>query len=156
MPTPRLRSGFRRLDPQRIPAEYRARAASLSQGERWSEPVPLDKLPQLDLVVTGSAAVTRRGHRCGKGHGYADLEYAILLELGHAPVPVATTVHPLQIVAHFPAAPHDLPVSLITTPDERIEVDDPPGAPAGIDWAGLPANAFQEMPVLKRLHDLTA
>lgn len=154
MPTPRLRGGFHRLDPDRIPPAHRARAASLSQSERWSQAVGLNQLPQLDLIVTGSAAVTRRGRRCGKGHGYADLEYAILLELGHAPVPVATTVHPLQIVAGFPAAPHDLPVSLIATPDELVEVAKPPTAPGGIDWRRLPEGALEEMPILADLHAL--
>lgn len=154
MPTPRLRAGFQRLDPGRIPAEQRAQAASLSKSARWSEAVPLAEMPRLDLIVAGSAVVTRTGRRCGKGHGYADLEYGILLELGHDPVTVATTVHPLQIVASFPRDHHDLPVAIIATPDELIEVNKPPRSPDGIDWARLPDNAFEEMPVLKALHDL--
>lgn len=151
MPTPRLRAGFRRLDPRRIPAEHYPQAASLSKGERWAEAVPLDRMPQLDAMVTGSAAVTRRGRRCGKGHGYADLEYAILLELGHQPVPVATTVHPLQIVGDFPGDPHDLPVSLIVTPEAITEVKEPPKGPQGIDRAALPDDALDAMPVLREL-----
>src|SRR5207245_8035938 len=89
--------------------------------------------------------------RCGKGHGYADLEYAILRELGHPPAPVATTVHPLQLVDDFPAEPHDLPVGLIVTPDEVIRVRRPPPPPRGVDWARLPPDALEEMPVLREL-----
>lgn len=155
MPTPRLRAGFRRLDPRRIPAEHYPQAVSLSKGEHWSEAVPLDQMPQLDAMVTGSTAVTRRARRCGKGHGYADLEYAILLELGHNPVPVATTVHPLQIVRDFPGDPHDLPVSLIATPEKIIEVKKPPKGPKGIDWTALPDDALEAMPVLRELARLT-
>jgi 5-formyltetrahydrofolate cyclo-ligase len=58
-------------------------------------------------IVTGSVAVTRDGHRCGKGHGYGDLEYVILRELGQPPIPVVTTVHAMQMVEVFPADPHE-------------------------------------------------
>ena len=36
MPTPRLRAGFLHLDPRRIPAAERRRAASLSGCRRWA------------------------------------------------------------------------------------------------------------------------
>ncbi|NIR58846.1 MAG: 5-formyltetrahydrofolate cyclo-ligase [Gammaproteobacteria bacterium] len=152
VPAPRLRGGFYRLDPRRIPAEARRTAAGLARGRRWAEATPLDALPVMDVVVTGSVAVTSDGRRCGKGHGYGDIEYAILRELGHPPVPVATTVHRLQRVTGFPADPHDLPVAWIVTPEEVTEVADPPAPPDGIDWAALPAGAFQAMPVLGELH----
>jgi 5-formyltetrahydrofolate cyclo-ligase len=90
MPTPRLRGGFTKLDPGKIPPEELDAAARLTGAGRWGNEVELEDLPQLDLIVTGSVAVTGAGRRCGKGHGYGDLEYAILRELGHAPVPVVT------------------------------------------------------------------
>ena len=70
-------------------------------------------MPGLDAIVCGSVAVTRDGRRCGKGEGYSDLEFAILRELGHPPVPVATTVHDLQVVASVPRDPTDQPLSVI-------------------------------------------
>jgi 5-formyltetrahydrofolate cyclo-ligase len=152
-PTPRLRGGFKRLDPAEIPPEKYKTAASLSNMDDWAEPVDLDDLPQLDAIVTGSVAVTRGGRRCGKGEGYSDLEFAILRELGHDPVPVATTVHPLQIVDALPTDAHDLPLSLIVTPDETVQVDDPPKPPEGIDWAAITNQDLNEMPVLKILSD---
>lgn len=151
MPTPRLKGGFLRLDPDRIPRGRIADASSLSKSVRWAERIPVLELPEVDLIVTGSVAVTRDGLRCGKGHGYGDLEYAILRELGHPPVPVATTVHPLQIVGSFPAARHDLPVSVIVTAGGAIVVDDPPAPPGGIDWEALPDEALESMPVLREL-----
>jgi 5-formyltetrahydrofolate cyclo-ligase len=101
--------------------------------------------------VCGSVAVTRDGHRCGKGEGYSDLEYAILRELGHPPVPVATTVHPVQIVDAIPAEPNDLPLAWIATPDETIEVVSPPPPPDGIDWERLTDEDLDAMPVLREL-----
>lgn len=155
VPTPRLRGGFKRLDPQSIPEDQLSAAASLSNMDQWAEPVELAALPALDAIVTGSVAVTREGRRCGKGEGYSDLEYALLRELDHDPVPVATTVHPLQIVDQFPRDSHDLPLSLIVTPEEEITVSDPPPPPDGIDWSALPEDAVDEMPVLATLRDAT-
>jgi 5-formyltetrahydrofolate cyclo-ligase len=82
VPTPRLRGGFKKLDPCRIPPDKIEAAASLSRGDRWSEEVALADMPGLDAIVCGSVAVTRDGRRCGKGEGYSDLEFAILRELG--------------------------------------------------------------------------
>ena len=57
-------------------------------------------MPPVDLVVCGSVAVNREGARVGKGGGFSDLEFALLVEaglIGDATV-LATTVHPLQVL----------------------------------------------------------
>lgn len=154
VPTPRLKGGFKRLDPAKIPENKIAQAASLSKGQHWAEDVPLEQLPRMDAIVCGSVAVTRDGRRCGKGEGYSDLEYAILRELGHPPVPVATTVHAVQIVDTLPWDATDLPLSIIVTPDETIQVKTPPPAPDGIAWDRLTEQDFEEMPVLADLRKL--
>ena len=151
VPTPRLRGGFRLLDPAEIPEDEYGDAATLDGAEEWGEEIPLEDLPELDLIVTGCVAVTRSGKRCGKGEGYSDLEYAILRELGHPHVEVVTTVHPLQIVDDFPMEAHDLALRVIVTPDGVIEVSDAPPAPEGIDWDALTEADLDEMPVLREL-----
>jgi 5-formyltetrahydrofolate cyclo-ligase len=151
VPTPRLKGGFKKLDPAKIPHEEIATAAALSKGDKWAEPVALADMPQLDAIVTGCVAVTRDGKRTGKGEGYSDIEYAILRELGHRPVPVATTVHPVQIVADFPIESNDLPLSCIATPDELIAVVKPPPAPERIEWDRLTDDDIAEMPILADL-----
>ena len=78
VPTPRLRAGFKKLDPGRIREDHIRAAASLSKGARFAEEVALTELPEVDAIVCGSVAVNRNGRRCGKGEGYSDLEYAIL------------------------------------------------------------------------------
>lgn len=153
VPTPRLRGGFYRFDPKKIPADRIREAASLSRGCAFAEPVALEDLPRMDWIVAGSVAVTRDGKRCGKGEGYSDIEYAILRELGHPPVPVATTVHPLQVVRSMPRDSNDLPVRLIVTPNEVIDVEKPPPAPRGVDWKLLPDDALEQMPILAELRD---
>jgi 5-formyltetrahydrofolate cyclo-ligase len=98
--------------------------------------------------------VTVGGRRAGKGAGFSDIEYAILRELGHAEVPVATTVHDCQIVAGFPTESNYLPLSAIVTPTRTIEVAEPPPAPSRIEWARLSEDDLAAMPVLKDLQRL--
>lgn len=151
VPTPRLRGGFMRFDPEKIPREHHRDASMLSKWEPWAEEVSLEEMPQVDLIVSGCVAVTRQGRRCGKGEGYSDLEFAILRELGHEPAPVMTTVHPLQVVGDFPVEAHDLGLSLIATPEETIEVTEPPPGPERIDWSLLSDGDLEEMPILREL-----
>jgi 5-formyltetrahydrofolate cyclo-ligase len=150
-----LRGGFKKLDPHRIPPDRMQEAAGLSRGDRWSEEVALADMPRLDAIVCGSVAVTRDGRRCGKGEGYSDLEFAILRELGHPPVPVATTVHDLQIVDSVPRDPTDQPLSVIATPTRAIRVKHPGAAPTGIDRTRLRAEDLEEMPILADLRRMT-
>jgi 5-formyltetrahydrofolate cyclo-ligase len=135
--TPRLRGGFREFTPK----------SGIDSGRK----VSLRRLRPVDLIVVGSVAVTRDGYRCGKGGGYADLEFAILRELGHPPVKVVTTVHPLQIVESFPPDAHDLPVSAIITAEEVIRVRKPPRAPSRINWYELTEEDLEAMPILREL-----
>lgn len=151
VPTPRLKGGFQLLDPDRIPAAAFHRAATMKTMADWSVPVALEDMPQLDAIVTGCAAVTVTGKRAGKGEGYSDLEFAILRELGFAAVPVATTVHDLQVVDDFPIEANDLPLTLICTPTRTLRVADPPPAPTGIDWSRLSEDAILAMPILEDL-----
>ena len=53
VPTPRLRGGFKKLDPRRIPPDKIQEAAGLSRGDRWSEEVALADMPALDAIVCG-------------------------------------------------------------------------------------------------------
>ncbi|NIP15435.1 MAG: 5-formyltetrahydrofolate cyclo-ligase [Pseudomonadales bacterium] len=154
VPTPKLAAGFNLLDPAGIPTDRLREAAALKTMLRWAQPVDLEHLPQLDAIVTGCAAVTPSGKRVGKGAGYSDLEFAILRELGHRPVPVATTVHDVQLVDDFPIADNDLPLSLICTPTRTIRVRVPPAAPVGVQWGELSAEQLAAMPVLASLRSL--
>lgn len=154
VPTPRLKGGFHLLDPDRIPAARYRQAATLKSMAEWSVGVALEDLPALDAIVTGCAAVTASGKRAGKGEGYSDLEFAILRELGFDAVPVATTVHDVQVVGDFPIEDNDIPLSLICTPTRSLRVAQPPPAPGGIDWSRLGEDALRAMPVLEELREV--
>ncbi len=149
--TPRLAGGFKLLDPGEIPAASIDAAADRSGWDRWARDVPLETLPQMDAIVCGSVAVTRDGRRAGKGAGYSDLEFAILIELGHRPVPVATTVHDTQIVDSFPVEAFDQWLAAIATPTQTWPIESQARPPAGIDWSRLDPAALEAMPPLRAL-----
>ncbi len=154
VPTPRLRAGFLRFDPDKIDEENYRDASMMSRWEPFSVKVPLDDFPVVDLIVTGCVAVTKDGKRLGKGHGYSDLEFAILRELGQPPVPVVTTVHDVQVLGDFPVDEHDIYLSAVATPDGVWDVDgadrqDPPG----ILWELLSDEDLEAMPVLGELKE---
>jgi len=153
MAVPRLRDPdcFRRLDPATI--DDIDHATTLSGSEELGEQVGPEAVAGIDLVVSGSVAVTTDGARVGKGEGYSDLEYAVLTELGlvDEATPVATTVHEMQVVEDdLRTADHDVPMDLVVTPERTVETG-AAGGPDGIDWARLDEERIVEMPVLDRL-----
>ncbi len=159
MPTPRLRSGFLRLDPARIPANRLFAASSISGASSLGEMVGLDDLPTIDLLVFGSVAVTPEGDRVGKGEGYAELEFAVLRDLNRVPpdVKIATTVHDAQVVEADSIAREafDVSLDLICTPTRTIRIGRRPRRPTGVIWAALPAERRKDMPILEELYGRT-
>ncbi len=155
MATPRMREGFLLLDPRLIPARFYRDASTIRGAFRWGRKVTLDELARLhvDLIVTGSVAVDRCGGRLGKGEGYAELEYAVLRELGAVDedTPVATTVHDLQLVESIPREPYDLTVDIIATPRRLYRVEPRPPKPPGILWDKLDRRKLEEIPLLREL-----
>ena len=150
MATPRLREGFILIDPEGI-KNPRA-AASIRGAFKHGKKTGIRGL-KVDLIVEGSVVVDRKGGRVGKGGGFGDLEFAILRETGTITdaTPIATTVHPLQIVDEVPMAEHDVPVDFIVTPDRIIETAHVHARPSGIIWELLPSDACKRMPILAEM-----
>jgi 5-formyltetrahydrofolate cyclo-ligase len=157
MAVPRLRDAdcFLELDPAAI--ADRDAAPALSNVDDYAEQVGPDALPRVDLVLSGSVAVTESGARVGKGEGFSDLEFAVLSELGlvDSETTVATTVHELQVVDDSEVAPdaHDVPMDLVVTPARVIRTETEYDRPTSIDWDALAEERIAEMPVLARLRD---
>jgi 5-formyltetrahydrofolate cyclo-ligase len=153
MAVPRLRTPapFLLLDPDRLQVPPR-RAASISGSDEHGEPVAVEDVPRLDLVVCGSVCVTRQGARIGKGGGYSDLELALGVETGWIDddTTIVTTVHPLQVVDdELPETDHDFRLDLIVTPDEVIRCpEDARHRPPGILWDHLDPDKIAAIPAL--------
>ncbi len=156
MAVPRLRDmhPFRLLDPRKLSAKQKREAATIKGALRHGKVVAEEELPDIDFVLTGSVAVNLSGARVGKGGGFSDLEYGLLIEAGKIDdhTTVATTVHPIQIVReHLPATDHDLPVDLVATPRAVIEVERQYARPRGILWNHLQPPQIREIPILERM-----
>jgi 5-formyltetrahydrofolate cyclo-ligase len=150
---PRLREAdcFLRLDPDTV--EDVDDATTVGGAAEAGVQVGPGAMEPVDLIVSGSVAVTEGGARVGKGEGYSDLEYALLRELGlvDPEVPVVTTVHERQVLDEpVETGSHDVGLDLVVTPDRVVET----GAtrkPAGIEWDLLSEERIGEIPVLERL-----
>jgi 5-formyltetrahydrofolate cyclo-ligase len=124
MAVPRLTDErpFILLDPGRLEVPPR-RAASIGGSARAGRRVGVAELHPVDLVVCGSVAVNREGARVGKGGGFSDLEFALLVEAGliGTDTVVATTVHPLQVLEEpLPETGHDFRLDVIVAGEEVI------------------------------------
>jgi 5-formyltetrahydrofolate cyclo-ligase len=155
MAVPRLRDQhpFRLLEPRKLSSEELREAATIKGALRHGRVIDLDEVPELDLVLTGSVAVNTRGARLGKGGGFSDLEYGLLREAGRIDrhTPVATTLHPIQIVPEeLLMTSHDIPVNLVATPREVVDVGGAFRPPPGILWDHLQPPQIHEIPVLER------
>lgn len=152
---PRLREAecFYRLDPTAIDDVDAATTVS-GIGEAGRQVGPTD-VPTVDLVVSGSVAVSAAGDRIGKGEGYSDLEWGILAAVGAVDegTVTATTVHERQVRdEEWTADDHDVPMDVVVTPDRLIRTGERQ-KPVGIDWDRIDAADRDAMPVLHRLSE---
>ncbi|XP_014730015.1 PREDICTED: methenyltetrahydrofolate synthase domain-containing protein isoform X1 [Sturnus vulgaris] len=157
VPTPRLRTGlFNRIVPPPGATKEILRRCATSQGVKdYSVPVGLDGKAQVDLVVVGSVAVSEKGWRIGKGEGYADMEYAMMVSMGavQEDTPVVTIVHDCQVldIAEELLDDHDLTVDFILTPTRTIQTNCKRPKPQGIMWHKVSSEMLGKIPILKTL-----
>ena len=160
MTTYGIARGFLYIDPGLIPSGSGRDAATLDGVEHYDRSITLEELKSGDpvhLLVTGSSAIGMNGVRFGKGHGYFDLEWAILSELGlvDSQTKIVAVGHDCQVVeAALPAFPHDTVVDFIVTPTQTIAVDHPHRPPGRVDWDRLSSSTLDAIPSLSELRDL--
>ena len=156
VPTPRLSKGlFNRLSKE--PGMELRKLASREGIDKKSKPVPMASRIKIDLVIVGSVAVDKLGHRIGKGEGFADLEFAMAAS-HHSAVNsetvIVTTVHDVQIFEELPSKlfeAHDIPVDIIVTPTQVFRVKDRLSRPDHIMWNMLTKEKFDQVPILREL-----
>ncbi|XP_062442720.1 methenyltetrahydrofolate synthase domain-containing protein isoform X2 [Rhea pennata] len=157
VPTPRLRTGlFNKIVPPSGATKEILRICATSQGvKEYSVPIGLDGKARVDLVVVGSVAVSEKGWRIGKGEGYADMEYAMMVSMGavQKDTPVITIVHDCQVVdiAEELLDDHDLTVDYILTPTRTIKTNCKRLKPQGIIWHKVSYEMLEKIPILKSL-----
>ena len=138
VPSSRLASGlFNKINPPQDATDEQVALCATSEGVRtFSTPVGLDDQVQVDLVIMGCSVVSRKGRRLGKGEGFADLEWGMMMAMGavKGDTCVITCVHDCQIKDDLPEEifqEYDLPVDIIVSPTQTLMVETPLKKPAG-------------------------
>jgi len=116
MASPRLEHGFLVIAPETTAGKERF-ASTIKGAFKFGKETTA--FPKPDLIVSGSVAVDENGNRLGKGRGYGDREVKIIKEK-FGKVPVATTIHDVQLVDYAPSTPQDEKVDIIVTPTKII------------------------------------
>jgi len=156
MPTPRLKHGFLLLNPNEIPKSAYKEASSIHGAFKYGKICGINDMPEVDLIVAGSVAVSRQGVRVGKGGGYSEIEYGVLREIGavNEETPIFTTVHDIQIVDFVPKEAYDLTVDAIITPTKIIRVERVNERPKGIIWDKISVERIKDIPILAYLRKI--
>lgn len=152
--------GFRMVRPADLPDGGAEQAASMEWLHEVAPSVTLAGLAGLSIsfLVTGAGAVTDGGIRLGKGHGYFDLEWAMLSEIGALSVEpvVVGVVHDCQrLHVTTDAAAHDVPLDMVVLPSgtEAFEVSRSAGT---VHWPLLTVERAATMPPVVELALLRA
>jgi 5-formyltetrahydrofolate cyclo-ligase len=161
MPTYGIIRGFLIIARKDVPQGQEAFAATLDGMDRFAEPISLEgitSLGSIDVMVTGASVITLEGLRFGKGHGYFDLEWAMMRMIGVVDenTPLIAVAHDCQITeVDIVPEPHDTIIDYIVTPSQTIEVASKRPKPEGINWDILPAEMREQIPPLRSLYRKT-
>ncbi|KAL7671402.1 hypothetical protein ACOME3_006300 [Neoechinorhynchus agilis] len=159
MPSPDWKSApFYKVDPKFLSRKQIQRASTQAGAASLGSVLSVNALGNVhvDLMIVGSVAVNpMTGARIGEGAGYADLEYALMAQLGAVSerTVIATIVHESQLVTDLPGSlmtEHDLPVSIIATPKRVIFCHDTFQRPARIDMNLLSRETIEKIPALEQ------
>ena len=156
-----IRRGMVELRPEQVPAGQEMFAASLDGMEKIGSHLTLPELktryPKIDLLVTGASVVTRSGVRFGKGHGFFDLEWAVLYELGVVDVrtPIAAFVHDCQLVdVDLDVSAFDTICDYVVTPTQVIAIPNAHKPTQGILWDQLKPGMIEDISWLQEMQML--
>ena len=105
-------------------------------------------------MVTGASTVNYSGVRFGKGHGFFDLEWAMLYQIGAVmdSTPVIAFVHESQLVdVQLEVDEFDTVCDCIITPDRIAHVEGRRKPTVGIIWNRLSDAMMNDIPSLQEL-----
>lgn len=154
--------GFWLLDPAKIPEHRREYASTLDGMEKLAEHVTLEDIKargiKVDYMITGTGAINYKGIRFGKGHGYFDLEWAMLYSIKAIDLETHTlaVVHDCQLLDQelIPEV-FDTVCDLVITNTKVIEVPDVQKPSCGIVWDLLAPGMLEDIPPLAELKAMT-
>lgn len=159
IPTYGIIRGFTIVTRKDVPIGQEIFASTLDGIDKFGKPASLkelQKLGEIEFLVTGASVVNTDGVRSGKGHGYFDLEWAMFREIGvvNEETPIIAVVHECQVIDDpIDATPYDTIVDIIATPEHIIYTNKVKKKPIGVDWPALNDELLQ-LNVLKELKEI--
>lgn len=160
MSTYGIRRGFVELKPEDVEPgleEYIVMLDAIEKAGRYISLPELQGNYHFDLIVTGASAVSTGGIRFGKGHGFFDLEWAILYQLGivDQSTPIVAFVHDCQVVdINLQANRFDTLCDYIVTPTRVIHIAGAQKPTAGVLWDKLEPGMMEMIPPLQELREM--
>ena len=151
--------GFFIIKPGMVPEGKEELASTLDGVQRYWKHCTLDALKNevehIDLLVTGASAITPGGIRFGKGHGYFDLEWAMLYTAGlvdDSSLLIAVG-HDCQIMdVDVEVREFDTAIDYIVTPTKVIATrHEYPRPKRGVIWSMLESDMIGRIPPLQEL-----
>lgn len=155
-----IRRGFVELKPEDVTPGFEPYAVLLDLIEKVGRYISLEQIMEqhkIDLIATGASAVSKSGARFGKGHGFFDLEWAMLYQLGvvNQQTPIFAFVHDTQVVdVDLELSPFDTLCDYIVTPTRTIHIPHPQKPTVGVLWNKLENGMMDEIPPLRELKEL--
>lgn len=151
--------GFFLLRPEWVPAGSEALASTLDGIQRFWQHRSLAQLAaeisKIPVLVSGASAITPSGIRFGKGHGYFDLEWAMLYTKGLVDTDskIVAVGHDCQVVdVPVEVRPYDTAIDLIVTPTQLLETrNEFPKPECGVCWYLLEDDMLGRIPPLQEL-----
>ncbi|CDK24869.1 unnamed protein product [Kuraishia capsulata CBS 1993] len=163
MTTYGIRRGFWLLDPQEIDSKFLMYASTLDGMEKFGKHLSLRDIQesklQISAMVTGTGAINMEGVRFGKGHGYFDLEWAMLYSVGAIQTTTAAVafVHECQLL-HQDLKPEvfDTVCDLVITNKRIIELalGKAQKPKVGVVWDLLADGMLEDIPPLQELKQM--
>ncbi len=160
VPTYGIRRGMILLERGMVPQGQENYASSLDGMERFGERLTLadiQKLGEIDFLITGASVISINGVRYGKGHGFFDIEWAMMREIGMVgeETPVVAFVHDCQVTENeLQVEPFDTLCDIIITPSRLIRVSETQQKPKGIYWERLDPRLFESISLLPELRNM--
>jgi 5-formyltetrahydrofolate cyclo-ligase len=164
MTTYGIRRGFYIVDPKKINKDLYLYASTLDGMEKLAKHVTLKDLKDLNifvtLMITGTGAINDKGIRFGKGHGYFDLEWAMLSMINCIDVnktKCLAVVHGCQLLEGIELKPEifDTVCDYVVTNSKIIEVENAKKPNCGVLWDMLSPGMMENIEPLSELYEMT-
>ncbi|KAH3665752.1 hypothetical protein OGAPHI_003940 [Ogataea philodendri] len=153
--------GFWLLDPAKIDPSRYEYASTLDGMEKVAEHLSLEKMIEMqlkvDVMITGTGAINKKGVRFGKGHGFFDCEWAMLYTIGviNKSTPAVAFVHDCQLLdQELKPEVFDTVCDIVVTNSQLLKVEPVPKPYCGILWDLLDPKMYDTIPPLQELKKL--